>query len=126
MSIQLNLLTKNIKNFDDLANALNPFIRDVRNILDKRLTISENINAEVKTINLDGKFPIYLEWTRPDKPELAILGALRRIDGTAFTLSSAVTIDWEWIDNKIKIKGIPGLTTSNTAIYEAKILFLVG
>lgn len=125
--LSLNLISNATKVLSDVIPYINSFMRDTTKILDKRLTIMDNIDGDIKVINLSGNFPLYLAWDRPTKPVIGILGALRRVDGTNFTLSAAVTIDWEF-DNTgmIKLKGIPGLTTSSTAIYEAKILFLVG
>jgi len=94
---------------------------------DKELTILDNLDADVKTLVVDGTFPLYIAWTRPRKPTICLLGAVRRIDGTDFTLSNAVSVDWEFdFSGKIKLKGLPGLSSSSSDKYEVKLVFLVG
>jgi len=121
------------ENFPDLkwlpqiAGILNQFMLQVTRSLSNELTISSNFDGEIKTVIVDGSGAISLSWTGSSKPTIGWIGAIRRIDGTDFTLSNAVSLDWEFSsDNKIKIKGHPGLTASSTDKYELKLIFLVG
>lgn len=124
------ILQENFPNSPDiqrLAGILNQFMLETVKAFDKELTILDNLDADIKTLTIDGTFPLYISWTRSRKPTICFLGAIRRIDGTNFTLSNAVSVDWEYdFTGRIKLKGIPGLTSSATDKYEIKLVFLVG
>lgn len=110
-----------------LSGILNQFMLETIKAFDKQLTIVDNLDGEIKTITVDGNFPLYLSWTRAKKPVVCFLGAMRRVDGTTFSLTDAVSVDWEFDNSgRINLKGLPGLTSSSSAQYEVKLVFLVG
>ncbi len=102
------------------------FEKDITNALDKRLTIADNMDGEIRTILVDGIYPLYLAWYRALPPVVAIVGATRRLSSLPFTLTNAIGVDWEFSDNRVKIKGFPGISPSITDQYEVKVIFLVG
>ncbi len=124
------ILQENFPNSPDiqrLAGIINQFMLETVKAFDKQLTILDNFDAEIKTLTIDGVFPIYIAWGRSVRPSIGLLGAIRRIDGTYFTLSEAVSVDWEFdASGKIKLKGLPGLSSSSVDKYEVKLVFLVG
>jgi hypothetical protein len=112
---------------DALLSPLNKFMEDVTLALQKRLTIADNLDGEVKTIEVNGTYPVKLAWGRTQKPTIGYLGGLELSDGTTVTLSNAITPLWEYNQaGEVQINDVVGLDDSSTKKYKVKMVFLVG
>ncbi|NIU02122.1 MAG: hypothetical protein GWN01_14815, partial [Nitrosopumilaceae archaeon] len=53
---------------EKLTRLFNQFFNDIIYSLNRRLTVSENMDGEIRVIELDGNFPVTFTWTRPSPP----------------------------------------------------------
>ena len=84
----------------------------------KSLTITDNMLGSIRTVELDGTFPVKISWSGP-KPVSVLVGNTYRSDNTAFTLTDAVQVQWEYDQSgSLAIKAVTGITPSPTAKYK--------
>lgn len=101
-----------------LIQPLNEHMEKVVRALDKGLTISENTSGRIIDITLDGAFPLKLAWGLRSRPRTVIVGAVRKADGTAFTLTDAVQVQWQYNQSgELQIDAVTGVTPSATNKY---------
>jgi hypothetical protein len=119
------------KDYPDLAELLiaplNSFMESVTRALNKQITFSDNIDAQVITLTVDGSYPLKARWDRPSKPVAIWIGQIARVDGAAAALASAVTLDWSYNQSaQIEIANIVGLSASASNQYYVTIIGVVG
>ena len=115
-----NLTLENVMRFT------NQFFNDIVYILNKRLTVNDNLDGEMRTIELDGNFPLTFQSTRPLPPAGIWPLKLERKDKAATALSAGFIIEWSYEDGKVSIINTPGLTSSAANTYKLTIISLVG
>jgi len=109
-----------------LLSPLNKFMDDVSNALDKRLTLSENFDAEIKNVTVDNQYPLSLAWGRSSKPTIGYIGKIERVDGADVNLSSAITLIWSFNqEGEVVIQDIVGLDDSSSNKYRLNLVFHV-
>jgi hypothetical protein len=111
---------------DELIKLTGQFFNDIIYMLNRRLTVSENMDGEVRTIELDGNFPVTFAWTRPTPPKAIWPVKIERKDKTATALSAGFIVEWEYEDGQVSIINTPGLTSSAANTYNLTIISLVG
>lgn len=110
-----------------VLNPLNSFMEDVTLAFNKRLTIFENMDAEVKTVTVSGSYPIKLSWNRPSKPTIGQIGKIERPNGQSVSLSNAIFMVWDFNQKgEIEVSAIQGLDDSSTKTYKLTLVFWVG
>ena len=110
-----------------LLGPLNQFIEEVVRALNNELTIAANMDGVVKTVMVDGTYPVKFLWTRASRPTVAWIGQCREVSGPHTPLGAALFLDWEFTgDGQIKINEIAGLSDSPTAKFYVTIIALAG
>jgi hypothetical protein len=76
-----------------LVGPLNTFMEQVTSALNKNLTINDNMQALIKTVTLDGSYPVRIPWGRAGKPSVVLVGAWQRLRGTNDIVTLTGVID---------------------------------
>jgi len=109
-----------------LLEPINSFFDDVVNGLNKRLTITDNFDGEIKTITANGTYPINLAWNRASRPTDGWVTSIRRTDGSDLDTTTAVSVFWSFNqEGQVVITDLPGLDDTATKQYTIRIIFLV-
>jgi hypothetical protein len=107
-----------LKWMPEFARPINQFFSEASNALNKNLTINENFSGKLLTVELDGTV-VKVPWDLPVKPLSVLVGNVYKSDGTSFTLSSAVQVQWSYNQSdQIQIDAVTGITPSATAKYK--------
>lgn len=119
------------KEYPDLVEAmiapLNNFMESLTRALNKQITFSDNMDAQVITFTADGTFPIKVRWDRPSKPVALWIGQISRVDGAAVGLTTAVSLEWSYPQvGQIEIIDTVGLTSTSTARHLVTIIGVTG
>jgi hypothetical protein len=119
------------KEYPDLAELLiaplNNFMESLTRALNKQITFTDNMDAQVITLTADGTYPLKVRWDRPSKPVALWIGQITRVDGAAAALASAVTLDWSYNQNaQIEIADIVGLSDSSANQYYVTVIGVTG
>lgn len=115
-----------ITTLEQLIRLTNQFFRDILYALNRRLTIGENMDGEIRIVELDGNFPVTFTWTRPTPPIVIWPAKIERKDGAATALSAGFIVEWEYEDGQVSIINTPGLTSSAANTYKLTLISLVG
>lgn len=111
---------------------LNTFMTAVVTALTKNLTLIDNTTSDVKYITLSGvptaALPTSVAWTKTVVPLAVLVGNTRLTSGGAFTLSSAVQIQWQMsADNKsLQVVNVVGVTPTTAAPYLLTLVCIAG
>ena len=110
-----------------LIDPLNTFMLELVAGIHKRLTVTENMDGEIKTVTMAGSSePIKLAWGQSQKPRLGIIGKISKVDGSAVSLSQAISLAWSYNQQgEVQIDDVVGLDDSLSNQYILEILFLV-
>lgn len=94
-----------------LLQNLNIFIEEVTASLNKSLTLTDNLRATVRELDVvGGSYPVSFRQTFPGKClGLWVVNAFENTASPA-VLTSAVWADWEQKDNNLIINNLSGLT----------------
>lgn len=110
-----------------LLQPVNQFFESVYSALNRNLSLADNLSADVRTVELDGQFPLKLAWTLKSKPAAVLVGDVYRTDGTTITLSAAVFVQWQFNQSsQLQIDGVVGITPSGTAKYKVSLVSFTG
>lgn len=110
-----------------LFQPINQFFESVYGALNKGLTIADNISGEIKTIEVNGTYPLKLSWGQKSKPVAVIVGNAYRSDGTSVTLSSAVYCQWQFNQSsQLQIDGVVGISPTDSEKYKVLIVCFTG
>jgi hypothetical protein len=95
---------------EPLLSSINSFFETTTTALNKGLTLGENLAAEIRTVEVDGQFPIKLSWTLAAKPVSVVVGNAYRSDGTTHTHVGPISVQWSFNQaGQLQIDGVFGL-----------------
>lgn len=103
-----------------LLSPLNQFLEAVTSSLNKGLTFSDNHAAEIRTVTLDGNFPVRVSLSSlRARPSLVWKARLERQDGQAVVLATAFDFTWSYQSegNGISIDSVVGITPTASTKY---------
>lgn len=110
-----------------LLEPLNRFMEDVNRALNNNITMADNLDCMVKTVTLDGVYPVKFKWTRNSRPKAAWVGQCREADEDHTTITNAVTMDWEFTqDGSFQINNVAGISPSSSSKYNLTIVAVTG
>ncbi len=110
-----------------LLGPLNQFMEQVTGALNRNLTVNDNMSGEIKSITLDGTFPLKLSYSLKAQPAFVTVGYCRELSAQHVIPTDAIYVDWEYgADNTLILNGIVGVTPSASAKYVIKVLILTG
>ena len=118
------ILTENLPTGKDFAwlvpvliSPLNLFMDQVSRALNRRLTVTENMDGDIKTVTLDGTFPVKIAWDR-SRPKSVIVGGWSQSTGTTAAPTATVGIDWSFNQSsEIQIDAVYGITPAAATKY---------
>lgn len=99
-----------------LLDPLNRFMDEVTRAFNRQLTLKENLAADIKTVVLDGNYPVTFKWDQKSRPTAVIIGQCREVSENHTVVSDALYVDWEYTqEGMLQINAVPNLnpTTSN-------------
>lgn len=104
---------------EPLVNTLNQFMDEVVSSLDKDLTLTDNMAAEIRTVEVNGTYPLKLAYTLNRRPVSVLVGDVKRSDGTSFTLTDAVFVQWSFNQaGQLQIDNVVGISPSASVKYK--------
>ena len=103
----------------NLLAPINVFFESVYNALNKGITVTDNMDGEIKTISLDGTFPYNLKWERKNPPKAAWIV----FSDTA--PSGGMSLHWEFTSTGMfSIKSIQGLSPSSASKVTIRVIII--
>jgi hypothetical protein len=106
---------------EKLIVPLNTFMESVQQALTNGLTVNDNLSGAIKTVEVDGTWPVKLAWSR-GRPVSVLVGNVVRSDGASFVLTDAVQVQWQFNQSgQLQIDGITGITPSSANKYKITI-----
>jgi hypothetical protein len=106
---------------------LNDFMESVYRALNQGLTVKENLAADVRTVEVDGTYPLKLSWSLKSKPVAVVVGNVARSDGTALSLVDAVGVRWSYNQqSQLQIDQVVGITPSASTKYKLTLVSITG
>lgn len=109
-----------------ILKPLNQFITDVTRAFNKRLTVTENMDGAIIPVIVDGIFPVFVTWERPNPPVAIWVGKCWEISQVHVVPTVAIGIDWEFYDGKVKINAVPGCPASMTNKFNLTLVAITG
>jgi hypothetical protein len=114
-----------------LFQPLNLFMDGVLSILNRGLTIKENLQADIKTVTLDRvpteENPMNVQWGLKYAPVSVHIGNIAKERFSSFNLAAAVNIQWLYDGQKgLRITNIVGLTPTGTDKYILTLVIFTG
>jgi hypothetical protein len=110
-----------------LLQPLNQFMESIYSTLNKNITIADNLAADIRTIELDGTFPVNLSWSLTAKPIAVVVGDCYKSSGASMTLTSAVQVQWQFNQSgQLQIDAIAGVTPSASTKYKVVLMSFTG
>lgn len=112
-----------------LLSPVNQFMETVTGALSKGLTFGDNLNAQVKDLDVSipsagSAFPIYYTSSLAGRPVALWVGNAVERAANPSPITSAVYVDWEFINGQIKINNISGLSASKK--YRITLISIAG
>jgi len=110
-----------------LAFALNPFLDNIVNALDSRLTITDNLDGEIKviTISYDNDLPLSIR-TNLNFCNSVLVSRVTNLTNTSATLTNAPFVEFKNKEEEgfklIEITNITGISTSDK--YRIRLILL--
>jgi hypothetical protein len=97
-------------------------MESVRAALVNSLTVNENMAGMIKTVELDGNFPTKVAWTLSSRPMSVLVGNVYKSDGSSFTLSAAVQVQWSFSQTgQLSIDAVTGITPTSATKYKVTL-----
>jgi hypothetical protein len=107
---------------EPLISAINDYFEKSTSALNRSLTINDNFAGEIRTVDVDGQFPIRLAWTLSARPLAVLIGNVYRSDGVTFTPASAMQAVWSFNQaGQLQITALPGLLPAAQRFYDADV-----
>lgn len=104
---------------EPLVNTLNQFMDEVVSSLNKDLTLTDNMAAEIRTVEVNGTYPLKLAYTLSRRPVSVLVGNVQRSDGTSITLTEAVFVQWSFNQaGQLQIDNVVGISPSASVKYK--------
>ena len=102
---------------DLLLSPLNSFMDEIAKGLNKKITVTENMDGEIKQITVDGTYPLKVKWDLPTRPQIGIVGQVTNPNGTPVTLTAAPYVNWTFNQSgQIEIKQVLGVPAGKHTI----------
>jgi len=110
-----------------LLSPINLYFEQVNSVLNKGITLGDNMAAVIKTVELDGNFPVKLAWGLSSRPVSVLVGNTYRSDGSAFTLTSAVQVQWSYNQAaQLQIDHVVGISPTSSAKFKVVLECKIG
>lgn len=110
-----------------LLQPLNQFIEATYAALNRGLTLKDNLAADIRELNCDSAGPFKLAWNLKQRPLTVNVGAVRRTDGSVFTLADAVGVRWSFTQSgELQIDQVVGITPTASAKYTLTLVCFTG
>lgn len=107
---------------EPLVNTLNQFMDEVVASLNKDLTLTDNMAAEIRTVEVNGTYPLKLAYTLNRRPVSVIVGDVKRSDGTTVTLTDAVFVQWSFNQaGQLQLDNVVGLSPAASSSIKYKL-----
>lgn len=114
---------KEVRNWaGKLLYPINTFFESVYAALNKGLTFTDNFDAQLKHITVDGNYPISFEYTTSVRP-MGIICVYAKARDASYPLGG-IFVSFEIIEKSVKINNITGLDPSKK--YDLKLLLITG
>lgn len=97
---------------EKLIGPLNRFMELTTNALNKQLTLEDNMAAAIKTVEVNGVFPVRVAWTLAGKPVSVLVGNVYRSDGAPHTQTEPVSVQWSYNSGVLSIDNAFGVVPS--------------
>lgn len=102
---------------EKLIGPLNSYSEFVSSALAKGLTLTDNMAADIKTVEVSGTWPVKV--AIGFRPLTVLVGNCYRTDGASFTASAAIGIQWQYNQSgQLQIDGVFGITPSVSDKYK--------
>lgn len=116
---------------DKLFTPLNTIFEGVYSILNRGITIKDNMIGDVVTIKLGAvptvAAPYQIKWSFSVPPKALFVGNIQRSTYDDFTLTNAVQVQWKYDSSAgLRITNIVGVTPSNATQYLVTLIILAG
>jgi hypothetical protein len=112
---------------EPLVNTLNQFMDEVVSSLDKDLTLTDNMAAEIRTVEVDGTYPLKLAYSLKRRPVSVLVGDVKRSDGVSITLTDAVFVQWSYNQaGQLQIDNVVGITATSSIKYKLTLEIKAG
>jgi hypothetical protein len=110
-----------------LLEPMNRFMEDINRALNNQLTFSENLSSEVRTVQVDGNYPLRMPWALKAKPIGAWIIACREISGNHTVFTTPLFLDWEYNEaGQFQINSVVGLTATATDKFNLTYIAITG
>ncbi len=98
-----------------LLTPLNLFFERVTSALNKGLTVADNMAGAMKTVELNGTWPVKVAWELNLRPVSVLVGQVYRTDGASFVLANACQVQWQFNQSgQLQIDGVTGITPDSS------------
>lgn len=125
------LVTEDFKDqadwIDKLLVPINTYFERNSAAMNKGLTIDDNFAGAIKTVELDGTFPVRMAWTVAARPVSVLVGNVQRSDGSSFVLANAVQVQWTFNQaGQLQIESVVGITPTHATKYKLTLEIKAG
>jgi len=102
-----------------LIEPINTFVERLSSVLNKGISINDNMAGAILTVELNGSWPVKVAWNLSQRPLTAIVGNVYLSTGATFTLTTAVQVQWQFNQSgQLQIDGVTGITPTSSAKYK--------
>ena len=113
-----------LEDFPDQAEWIEKLLQPINSYMEqsaaamKALTVNDNMLGSIKTVELDGTYPVKISWSGA-KPVSVLVGNVTRSDNTSFSLTDAVQVQWEYDQSgSLSILAVTGITPAPATKYK--------
>jgi hypothetical protein len=107
---------------DNLLAPVNDYFERSTSALNRALTINDNFAGEIRTVDVDGRFPIKIAWTLGVRPASVFVGNVYRADGLSMSMPTAVSVQWQFNQaGQLQIDAFPGLLPPSHRFYDGDV-----
>ena len=104
---------------DRLIAPINSFMERLTAVLNKGITVNDNMSGAITTVELNGTWPVKIAWNLSQRPVSVLVGNVYLSSGSTFTLTDAVQVQWQFNQSgQLQIDGVTGITPSSTTKYK--------
>jgi len=109
-----------------LLQPLNSFFESTHAALGKGLTVADNFDGMLKTVEVSG-FPTKFKWERRSPPKALWVVQCRESQGVHTNFTSAPYADWEFTqDGQVSILALTGLSPTASNKYQVTVIVMAG
>ncbi len=112
---------------EKLVAPINEYFERSTGAMNRSLTVNDNLSGEIRTVEVDGTYPLKLAWSLSARPAVVIVGNTVKSNGTSLTLTDAVQVQWSFNQaGQLQIDSVIGVTPSSAVKYKLTLLILTG